>query len=60
MGFACRIESQLNGKPDFNHYQKKIMKLGYDDILTTNYDYGLEKSIVPDFASIKNKLVQYN
>lgn len=52
------IEKQVMGKQGFNDYHLKIMKLGYDDVLTTNYDYSLQKSVVRDFYSIKNKCAQ--
>ncbi len=50
------IERQLNGKRGYNKYHEKIGKLNYDDILTTNYDYSIEKSILNNFLNIKDKL----
>jgi len=52
------INKQLEGKRGYNEYHNKLALLSYDDILTTNYDYSLEKSIVPDFMQIKCKLAQ--
>lgn len=52
------IDSQLDGKPGYNDYHKRIMVMDYDDILTTNYDYGLEKSFVPNFFEFKRELAQ--
>jgi hypothetical protein len=54
------IESQLTGKDGFNDYHKKIAQLDYDDILTTNYDYSLEKSISSNFITQKKKYAQNN
>lgn len=50
------IDQQLDGKPGFNEYHKKIMRLGYQDVLTTNYDYALEKSVIRDFVDRKASL----
>lgn len=50
------IDRQLSGKSGFNTYHTRIMELNYNDILTTNYDYALEKSIQSDFLSKKQKL----
>ena len=50
------IDKQLEGKRGYNEYCNKLALLSYDDILTTNYDYSLQKSIVPDFMQIKYKL----
>ena len=52
------IEKQLAGKRGFNDYHQKLTSLDYDDILTTNYDYSLERSIDPDFISQKHKFAQ--
>ncbi|MGC4040338.1 MAG: SIR2 family protein [Flavobacterium sp.] len=48
------IERQLLGKLGYNDFHKKIMEVGYNDILTTNYDYCLQKSIKPDFETTKS------
>jgi hypothetical protein len=50
------IENQLNGKDGFNDYHMKIAQLDYDDILTTNYDYSLEKSILTSFIAQKKNM----
>jgi len=47
---------QLEGKRGFNDYHEKIASLPYNDILTTNYDYSLQKSISEDFLTAKDKL----
>ena len=52
------IENQLAGKRGFNDYHQKLASLDYEDILTTNYDYSLEKSIEPNFISKKRKFAQ--
>ena len=52
------IDRQLEGKRGFNGYHIKLASLRYDDILTTNYDYNLQKSIVPEFMQLKDKLAQ--
>lgn len=52
------IEIQLDGKRGFNDYHQKLTSLDYDDILTTNYDYSLEKSIEPNFIIRKRKFAQ--
>jgi len=54
------IEDELTGKLGFNNYHKKIAQLNYDDILTTNYDYSLEKSISSNFITQKKKYAQNN
>jgi hypothetical protein len=53
------LKEQMAGKPGYNDFHKKIMQCNVDDILTTNYDYGLEKSILPDFEKMKRKLANY-
>lgn len=52
------IENQLADKRGFNDYHQRIASLDYDDILTTNYDYSLEKSIEPNFINWKRKFAQ--
>ncbi|MCH8535820.1 MAG: SIR2 family protein [Flavobacteriaceae bacterium] len=52
------IEQQLKGKSGFNFFHNKLAKLDYDDILTTNYDYGLELSIEPNFLERKIEFAQ--
>ncbi|MDR8394662.1 hypothetical protein NC796_26215 [Aliifodinibius sp. S!AR15-10] len=42
------IEKQLEDKKGFNKFHHELATLGYDDILTTNYDYALQKSL--DFS----------
>jgi len=49
------IENQLSEKRGFNDYHQKLASIEYNDILTTNYDYSLEKSIEPNFMSLKRK-----
>lgn len=46
----------LEHKEGYNIYHRKLASLPYNDILTTNYDYSLEKSIIPDFLKFKNQL----
>lgn len=50
------IHRQLKDKEGFNVYHKRIAELGYNDILTTNYDYALEASTQEDFNTQKKKL----
>jgi len=50
------IDNQLLGKKGFNDYHSKVVNMGYDDILTTNYDYSLQKSVVNNFFKVKNTL----
>jgi hypothetical protein len=50
------IHNQLYGKRGFNYYHQKVASLPYNDILTTNYDYSLQKSITNEFLSSKTKL----
>ena len=50
------IQRQLEGKRGFNQYHEKIASLPYNDILTTNYDYSLQKSLTPEFLNLKEKL----
>lgn len=50
------VESQLAGKRGFNDYHQRLVSLNYDDIITTNYDYSLEKSIEPNFIILKREL----
>ncbi len=52
------IDTQLAGKDGFNEYHRRIMQLGYSDVLTTNYDYALQKSIMDDFLDRKAGLAQ--
>lgn len=52
------IDEQLSDKPGFNDYHRRMMQSGYDDVLTTNYDYALQKSILPEFLEQKSKLAQ--
>jgi hypothetical protein len=52
------VDSQLEDKRGYNKYHQKIMKLDYDDILTTNYDYSLQKSIEPDFLKKKREFAR--
>ncbi|MBT8244747.1 MAG: hypothetical protein HKP48_07695 [Winogradskyella sp.] len=49
------IQKQIEGKRGFNQYHEKIMSLPYNDILTTNYDYSLQKSLTPEFLNLKEK-----
>lgn len=49
------IDNQLNGKRGFNDHHRKIASLPYNDILTTNYDYSLQKSLTSEFLSEKVK-----
>lgn len=51
-----KIEGQLNGKKGFNDYHRKLVNLGYDDILTTNYDYSLQLGSVEKFFEKKSSL----
>lgn len=55
-GISGSILDQLKDKKGFNKYHEKLISLGYDDILTTNYDYSLQTSFIPDFVNIKDKL----
>jgi len=48
------IEEQIENKIGYNAYHKKVAELPYDDILTTNYDYSLENSIVENFIINKD------
>lgn len=41
--------AKLLGKMVFNQFHKQVMNLGIDHIITTNYDYSLENSILPSF-----------
>jgi hypothetical protein len=50
------IKRQLEGKRGFNGFHEKLSSLSYNDILTTNYDYSIQKSINPEFLSLKDKL----
>jgi hypothetical protein len=52
-GIRAAIELQLEGKQGFNAYHERIMRIGYQDILTTNYDYCLQKSLFTDFETTK-------
>lgn len=52
------IDRQLQNKRGYNEYHQKMVALDYDDVLTTNYDYSLEKSVCGDFLQRKNKLAQ--
>ena len=52
------VDSQLEDKRGYNEYHQKIMNLNYDDILTTNYDYSLQKSIESNFLKKKRELAR--
>lgn len=54
----AEIENQLAEKRGFNDYHQKLTSLDYDDFLTTNYDYSLEKSLEPSFIGKKKKFAQ--
>lgn len=43
-------------KPGYIEYHKKITRLPYNDILTTNYDYSIEKSLLPFFEDSKAEI----
>ena len=43
------IEQQLEKKKGYNEYHRKLVDLGYDDILTTNYDYAFQLSADENF-----------
>jgi hypothetical protein len=49
------IDQQLRNKDGFNEYHSQLAKLGYNDILTTNYDYALELSVSNAFYINKKK-----
>lgn len=55
-GIRESIDNQLNGKRGFNEYHQSVTSLPYSDILTTNYDYSLQKSIKNDFILSKTSL----
>lgn len=50
------IKNQLTGKRGFNDFHKRIASLPYNDILTTNYDYSLQSSILDSFLAEKSNL----
>lgn len=52
------IEKQLQGKRGFNDFHYKLATLGYDDILTTNYDYSFQKSVNSNFIEEKKEFAQ--
>ena len=52
------IDEQLKDQPGFNNFHSRIMQFGFDDVLTTNYDYALQKSVMSDFLERKVELAQ--
>ena len=50
----AEIENQIQNVNGYNDYHRRLASLKYDDILTTNYDYSLQKSLRPDFVEKKN------
>ena len=52
------FEIQLSERRGFNDYHQKLTSLNYDDILTTNYDYSLEKSIESNFINSKKEFAR--
>lgn len=52
------IENQLNIKKGYNEFHNKLATLGYNDILTTNYDYAFEKSLTNNFIERKIELAK--
>jgi hypothetical protein len=49
------IEKKIENKRGYNKYHKDLVNLGYDDILTTNYDYAFQLSVDEDFHNKKRK-----
>jgi hypothetical protein len=54
------IREQLYGKRGYNQFHQALMNLPYNDYLTTNYDYSLELSYLPNFYDVKRSLAQDN
>lgn len=47
-------------KPGFNHFHRQLIDQQYSDILTTNYDYSLQLSVLGDeFYRKKQELSEY-
>lgn len=53
------LKDQLKNRTGFNQYHLKIAQSKVDEILTTNYDYGIENSVIADFDKDKSKLAGY-
>jgi len=53
---VSNIYNQLEGRKGFNEYHTKILNTNIEHILTTNYDYGLELSRMPEFANHKKEI----
>lgn len=49
------IERQNENKSGYNEYHRRITELPYNEFLTTNYDYSLEKSMNSEFSVRKDK-----
>lgn len=47
------IEQQFEKKKGYNEYHRKLVDLGYDNILTTNYDYAFQLSVDENFFDKK-------
>jgi hypothetical protein len=56
---ARMLSDQLSDRPGFNQYHIKIAQSKVDEILTTNYDYGIEKSVIEHFDQEKFNLAGY-
>lgn len=50
---------QLENRPGFNDFHQRIAKSNIAEILTTNYDYGLQNSVIKNFNGIKSELAGY-
>lgn len=54
------FNENIKDKKGYNEYHKQIINKGYDDILTTNYEYSLELSCINDFWKIKKTKLSLN
>ncbi|MFZ2897253.1 MAG: hypothetical protein WA004_01445 [Saprospiraceae bacterium] len=54
------LRYQTEEKKGFNEYHQRIMNSSVSNILTTNYDYGFELSVVNDFLISKGKYAENN
>lgn len=50
------FDNLIENKRGYNDFHKNISQLNYDDILTTNYDYSVEKSLDDNFKKIKKNV----
>lgn len=52
---VSNIFNQLKGRKGFNKFHNRLINTNAEHFLTTNYDYGLQLSQIPDFIETKKR-----